>query len=189
MWRALIRLLAHMHGKKPPDVIRLVEESEIHFQVRDGRLRHYGQRIGVPEIDPELVVSSRGSIGIDGTLNLFLEMPHLRKEKLDKSPLKCHVTGKIHEPKIVFKDAPLFVRWGTSGRALKAYVWAFRAYRLTCSLRGAAQRALDRSLDFVCSAPSILVNKKDLQTRKAAASDAPSRFFWLPLGRSRLDRL
>jgi hypothetical protein len=110
MWQGLIRMLADMHGKKPSNVIRLVEESEIHLKMRDGRLHHDGQRIGFPEIDPELVISSRGSMGIDETLDLYLEMPRLLRDKRDKGPLQCQVTGSITEPKIAIKDAPLAIK-------------------------------------------------------------------------------
>jgi hypothetical protein len=99
LWQGLIRLLAAMNGKLLTNVIRLVEDSEIQFQVRDGRLHHDGQRIGFPDIDPELVIRSRGSIGIDETLDLHLEIPRLRKHKRDKGPFQCHVTGTFREPK------------------------------------------------------------------------------------------
>jgi autotransporter translocation and assembly factor TamB len=110
MWQGLVRFLADLDGKKPPSMIRLVEESEIRFQVRDGRLYHDGQRIGFPEIDPDLVVSSRGSIGLDETLDLYLEMPRLRKGECDKGLFQCHVTGSVSGPKMVIKEAALVVR-------------------------------------------------------------------------------
>jgi hypothetical protein len=110
MWQGLIRLLADLNGKKPPNAIHLIEESEIRFQVRDGRVYHEGQRIGFPEIDPELMVSSRGSIGIDETLDLYVELPRLRKDKRDKGPFQGHITGTISQPKIEIRDAPLVVR-------------------------------------------------------------------------------
>jgi hypothetical protein len=110
LWQGLIRFVADVNGKKPANVIRLVEESEIHFQVRDGRFHHDGHRIGFPEIDPALVISSHGSIGIDESLDLSLEMPRLRKDKRGKGPLQCHATGTIREPKIAIQDALLVVK-------------------------------------------------------------------------------
>jgi hypothetical protein len=104
--QALIGLLADMSGTKPSNVVHRTEESEIPFQVRDGRIYHDGQRIGFPEIDPELVISSRGSIGVDETLDLHLDLPRLRKDKLDKGPRQFHVTGTISQPKIAISDAP-----------------------------------------------------------------------------------
>jgi hypothetical protein len=118
LWQALIRLLADMNGKKPSNVIRLVEESEIPFQVRDGRLHHDGQRIGFPEIDPQMVIGSRGSIGIDETLDLHLDLPRLRKDKRDKGPLPCHVTGTVAQPKIGIPGASLVVKLKDGDKAV-----------------------------------------------------------------------
>jgi hypothetical protein len=110
MWQGLIQILADLWGKQPPKAIHLIEESEIRFRVQDGRLHHDGQRIGFPEIDPELVISSRGSIGIDETLDLYLEIPWLRTDHRDKVQLQCQVTGSVKEPQIAIKDAPLVVK-------------------------------------------------------------------------------
>jgi hypothetical protein len=155
LWQGLIRLIAEMNGKEPPDVIRLVEESEIQFQMRNGRLHHDGQRIGFPEIDPELVISSRGSIGIDETLDLYLEMPRLRQDQRDKGPLKCHVTGTIREPKISIANAPLIVRWGLARNIMSVYAWAYRKPLLKSPLRHAARLG---SIGLQCMAdlPAIL---------------------------------
>jgi hypothetical protein len=117
MWQALVRLLADMNGKKPSKVINFVEESKIRFQVRDGRVYHDGLRIGFPEIDPELVVTSRGSISFDETLDLHLDLPRLRKEELHKGPLQCHVTGTISQPKIAIPEASLVVRLNIGDKA------------------------------------------------------------------------
>jgi len=155
MWQGLIRMLADLRGKKPSNVIRLVEESEIHFQVRDGRLHHDGQRIGFPEIDPELVISSRGSIGFDETLDLYLEIPRLRKDKRDKGPLQCHVTGTISEPKIAIQNFPFVVTSGMAQCIMRVYAWAYRTFLLTRSLRRAARWAWrSRSTSFWQFLPS-----------------------------------
>jgi hypothetical protein len=117
LWQALIKLITDMNGKKPSNLIRLVAESEIHFKVRDGRLHHEGLRIGFPDIDPDLVISSRGWIGFDETLDLHLNLPRLRKDKRDKDPLQCQVTGTIREPKIAIKNAPLVVKLKDGAKA------------------------------------------------------------------------
>jgi hypothetical protein len=110
MWQGLIKMLADLRGKPPCKVIHIIEESEIHFQMKDGRLSHDGQRIGFPEIDPELEVSTSGSVGMDGTLNILVELPRLRKDQIAKGPIRCQITGTIMEPKIAIKEAPLVVK-------------------------------------------------------------------------------
>ena len=109
--QALVRLVADMNGKDAPKVVRLAQDAEIRFQVRDGRLHHEGLRIGLPDIDPELQLTSRGSVGLDKTLDLFVELPRLdpalRKEK---GPAKCRITGTINNPQITVEDASLVLR-------------------------------------------------------------------------------
>jgi hypothetical protein len=108
MSQALLKVLADMHGKPSSNLIRLIEDSEIHFQMRDGRLHQDGLRLGFPEIDPELVVSLRGWIGLDETLDLHLELPGLLKAKRpDQGPIRCHLTGTISDPKISLVGAYL----------------------------------------------------------------------------------
>ena len=96
-----------MNGKMPK-VMRIAQDSEIRFKVRDGRLHHEGLRIGLPNIDPEPATDLGGSIGLDKTLDLFVELPRLdpvlRKEK---GPAKCHITGTIDAPKIISEDGSL----------------------------------------------------------------------------------
>jgi hypothetical protein len=110
LWQALVKVVADMNGKQPSKVIRLVADAAIDFQVRDGRLYHEGLRIGFPEIDPELVIRSRGSIGIDDNLDLFLQLPRLRQDKHANGPLQCHVTGSLRAPTIAIQDAALVVK-------------------------------------------------------------------------------
>ena len=57
------------------------------------------------------MIASRGSIGLDETLDLFVELPRLdpalRKEK---GPAKCRITGTINNPQITVEDASLVLR-------------------------------------------------------------------------------
>src|SRR5262249_48075382 len=95
----------------PSRVLRLAQNDEIRFHVRDGRLHQEGLRIGFPDIDPELVVSSRGSVGLDKTLDIFVELPRLDKSlRKELSPAKCHITGTIANPKIAVENASLVLR-------------------------------------------------------------------------------
>jgi hypothetical protein len=110
MWQALLKLLDDMHGKHATKMIHFVGDSEIHFQVREGRLFHEGLRVGLPDIDPALVVSSRGSIGADESLDLHLELPRLLKGKQKEGTIKCNISGTIRDPKIALLGASLVVR-------------------------------------------------------------------------------
>jgi HSP20 family molecular chaperone IbpA len=118
LMQALIKVLANLYGKPPSNLVRLIEDAEINFQMRDGRLYHDGLRLGFPEIDPELVVSSRGWIGLDETLDLHLDLPCLLKAHgLDQGPTRCHLTGTIRDPKISLLTGPPVVESGLPGQS------------------------------------------------------------------------
>ena len=111
MRRAMIQLVADMNGKHASDVVRLAQDTEIRFQVRDGRMHHEGLRIGFPDIDPALQITSHGSVGLDKTLDLHVELPRLDKaQRVAKGPAKCRITGTIDKPKITVEDASLVLR-------------------------------------------------------------------------------
>jgi hypothetical protein len=117
MQLALIKMLSDLNGKQPSVALRLVQNDQIRFQLRDGRMYHEGLRYGFPDIDPNLFVNSRGSIGIDETLDLQLELPRLRKDKQKESgPVPCHITGTLRDPKIAVRAGSLVVNLGRSDK-------------------------------------------------------------------------
>jgi hypothetical protein len=98
-----VKLLADMYGKQPSDVVRIVENAEVRFRVRDGRVHHEGLRIGFPDISPDLIASSRGSVGFDGSLDVVLEVPRLGlKQKATPDPtappVRFRIAGTIDKP-------------------------------------------------------------------------------------------
>jgi hypothetical protein len=111
MRQALVQLVADMNGKDASTVVRLAQNGEIRFHVRNGRLYHEGLRLGFPDIDRKLQLTSHGSVGLDKTLDLFVELPRLdmalRKER---GPAKCHITGTIANPRITVEDGSLVLR-------------------------------------------------------------------------------
>ena len=72
---AMVKVLADLYGKEPREIVRVAKNDDISFEVKDGRLIHDGLRIGFPDISPELVVTSHGSVGLDRSLDLTLEVP------------------------------------------------------------------------------------------------------------------
>ena len=109
--QAVVHVLADMYGKQVHEVVHVVVDGEVRFQVRDGRLYHEGLRLGFPDIDPALVITSRGSVGLDQTLDLQLDLPRLDPQlRKAKGPAKCHVTGTIANPKITVEDGSLVLR-------------------------------------------------------------------------------
>jgi hypothetical protein len=117
MWQAVLKVVADMNGQKPYDAIHLIADAQVNFQIREGRLHHDGLLIGIPDIDPELMVNSQGSIGLDETLDLHLELPRLRKDRRrDNDPVQCHVTGTISNPNLSVKGGSLIIQLANSDK-------------------------------------------------------------------------
>src|SRR5262245_6856872 len=107
----LVKVLADVYGKQPSEIVRAVQDDTVHFRVADGRLHHDGFRISFPDISPDLKITSSGSIGIDETLDLKIELPRIDKAKYkEKGPIHCHVTGTVRKPVMAVRDASLLVR-------------------------------------------------------------------------------
>jgi hypothetical protein len=85
-----------MHGKKPSDVVRAVQNADVRFEVRDGRMHHEGLRFGFPDISPDLLIRSSGSVGFDRTLDFVLDVPPVLADR--KDPVKLRVTGTLEKP-------------------------------------------------------------------------------------------
>ena len=71
-------------------------------------MHHEGLRIGFPDIDPTLVVTSRGSVGLDHSLDLVLEAPRIvvpGKNDAGKpkstAPVRLQATGTIENPVVI----------------------------------------------------------------------------------------
>ncbi len=97
---------------KMPSQVKLTDQSEIHFFVRDGRVFHEGLAFGLPEISPELQIRTQGSVGMDRSLDMLVEVPipldliHdgpiLRM--LSERPLRLHVRGTLDKPVLALPD-------------------------------------------------------------------------------------
>nr|MCH9655808.1 hypothetical protein [Planctomycetota bacterium] len=102
--RDLVSVLAETHEVKVPDVIRLAKDTTIIFEIREGRIFHEGLSFGFPDIAPDLIVRSQGSVGIDESLDLTIEVPQIlgNDEKPAKGikvkPLILRVQGTILKP-------------------------------------------------------------------------------------------
>jgi hypothetical protein len=108
--KAIVRLLADLYGKRAADVLRITQDSEIDFEVRERRLYFGGLSIGFPDINPSMRVGAQGSIGFDGTLDVRIEVPSPEQAALrTKGPMEIHVTGTVEQPQLFAKDASLVI--------------------------------------------------------------------------------
>ncbi len=110
MRTALVKLLADLYDKPPVDILRITQDADIDFELRDGRFHYTGLRIGFPDIDDALRIRSEGSVGIDETVDLTITIPRLGTADLHgKGPLVCHVTGTVKQPVFHVQDGSLVV--------------------------------------------------------------------------------
>jgi hypothetical protein len=94
--KTLVKTLGDMYGRKPSDVVRVARNTKVRFQVRSGRMYHEGLQIGFPDISPDLIVRSRGSVGLDKSLDLVLDVPPILVDRT--APVRFRITGTIGNP-------------------------------------------------------------------------------------------
>lgn len=108
--QAMIKLLADLYGKQPTASVRVAHDAEVDFRLKNGRLHFEGLRAGFPDIDPQLEVAIQGSIGLDESLDVYLEVPRLDAEmQKEHGPVRCHVTGTVSNPQLSAKNASLVI--------------------------------------------------------------------------------
>jgi hypothetical protein len=90
---AIADKVASLLGAQMPTRVRVADESVIKFALRDRRVHHEGLAFGLPEISSTLLVHSSGSVGLDRTLNLRVEVPVMLDMAL-RGPLGQRISGK-----------------------------------------------------------------------------------------------
>lgn len=101
-----------------PEVTRvlLVDGSEIHVSVEDRFVRHEGVRFGLPQIDPELVLETSGTVGFDRSLDLMLNVPVPMQLLLSNPDQFAEGTSKIRSFSVPIKgtiDEPV-IEWSAA---------------------------------------------------------------------------
>jgi len=101
--QTMVKVLADQYGKKPSDVVRVVKNADVKFNVKGGRMYHEGLQFGFPDISPDLIAKSSGSVGLDKSLDVVLEVPGFLVDKKDLGikkapPVRFRITGTIDKP-------------------------------------------------------------------------------------------
>ena len=105
------RIISEVIGKQLPTTVKLADQSIIEFSMQDGRIRHEGMEFGLPELSPELLIRTRGTVGLDQTLDLMVEVPLPLQllgdgpvaEALGNQTLYLPVRGTLDEPIVDFE--------------------------------------------------------------------------------------
>ncbi len=103
--RGIVRVAADLNGREPTEFVRVVNQSTIELQVRDGRLHHSGLEFGFPDIATDLIVRSEGSVGLDETLDMTVIVPQsffvfAESAERGDDAAKLRISGTISQPKV-----------------------------------------------------------------------------------------
>ncbi len=105
-------------GRDNLDSIHLADDSEIHFQIRDGMVWHDGVEFGLPRVSEDLVVRTSGSVAFDERMDLDIDIPMplhlvadgpLAQALTDKS-LTLKAKGTLSNPEVDVNDGDLVGR-------------------------------------------------------------------------------
>ncbi|MFO0869584.1 MAG: hypothetical protein U0935_11685 [Pirellulales bacterium] len=99
-------------GRDVPAKVKLADDTRIQFQLSQGRFHHEGLRFGLPDLGPDVQLESRGSVGLDRSLDLEVSIPIPARLVLDRplfrqlseQPLRLHVTGSLDEPQLALAE-------------------------------------------------------------------------------------
>jgi hypothetical protein len=114
----VVQLVATLLHIDIPRTIRVVEDTEVAFEVREGRVYHEGLAFVLSELAPDFVVRTSGTVGIDESLDLTVEVAIPQSllrdgpvgRQLSRHPFAVHVAGSLDQPKI---ELPLNQPWLT----------------------------------------------------------------------------
>ncbi len=104
----IARFVARVTQRDLPESVRLADNSVIEFQVQDAHVHHEGLEFGLPEVAPELVIRTDGTVGFDRSLDLHAEIP-LPLELIGSGPiaqalgnqtLDLPIRGTLDEPQL-----------------------------------------------------------------------------------------
>jgi hypothetical protein len=104
----VLDLVSRVLNRPIPRSIRVVDNTEVTFQLREGRFYHEGLACVLPELSPDFVLKTSGSVGLDESLDVLVQvaipltMVHdgPLSRKLSERPFRLHVTVTLDQPRI-----------------------------------------------------------------------------------------
>jgi hypothetical protein len=117
-WLAqVLGILQAALGANAPTRIRLADEAQVLFRLENGRIHHEGMEFGLPELSRELLIRTSGSVGLDESLDLIVELPRIRTllrelvggtsdsepapvNPSELAPLRLRVIGNLQRPEL-----------------------------------------------------------------------------------------
>src|SRR5690606_25980284 len=64
--RVIAQIAGELRNMPAIESVHVIRDSEVVFRLEEGRVHHQGLALGLPDVAPELVVRTSGSVGLDG---------------------------------------------------------------------------------------------------------------------------
>ncbi len=104
----IARIVGQVLQREVPTRVQVLKDTRIQFHVENDRVYHSGFAFVLPEVSPDLVLRTTGSVGLDETLDLKLSVevpPSLAADvpllaKFVSQPIEVTITGTSDEPVI-----------------------------------------------------------------------------------------
>ncbi len=109
--KQLTAIIGQVSGSAIPSQIQVLKDSKIDFSVTDDGIHHSGMVFLLPELAKEMSITSSGSVHLDETIDLLLQLnvPKIAQtgkpffamlSQLTSMPIQLRVLGTVSEPKL-----------------------------------------------------------------------------------------
>jgi hypothetical protein len=96
----IVELTSRILGVQVPQTLKIAEDTEVQFELRDGRVYHDGLVFLLPELSHDICWRTSGTVGLDETLDLTVQGQLPITQRLSERPFEFHVTGTVDKPKV-----------------------------------------------------------------------------------------
>ncbi|MBC8353641.1 MAG: hypothetical protein H8E66_16710 [Planctomycetes bacterium] len=118
IFRDVAAVAAGMLQVELPDTMRIADNTEVSFELKDGRVHHEGLSFLLPEISEDMVWTTKGSVGLDDTLDLVVQaqLPFTLAgdgplaSRLAEQPIELHIGGTFDQPKLELPENQNWLR-------------------------------------------------------------------------------
>ena len=104
----VVSLIARILGGPAPATIRVTDDAEVVFHLAGDRIHHDGLSFGLPTVSEDLVFRTSGSVGVDESLDLTVDVPLAGEffqgvpiaRRLAGKKLRLAITGTLDDPRV-----------------------------------------------------------------------------------------
>ena len=104
----VMAIVSRLDLARVPESVKLAQNSIVEFHVADGRVEHRDLAFGLPEINPDLVITTNGTVGMDSSLDLVATLPPIGEwlgdgligQAMRSQRLSLPVTGTLDDPQV-----------------------------------------------------------------------------------------